>query len=354
MCRAFGAPLRIEDVELRAPAVAEVSVRIAACAVCHSDVALVAGAWGGDLPAVYGHEAAGVVEDVGAGVRSVAPGDHVVVTLIRACGRCRLCLRGERALCEELQSFPLSRDTPLRGANGEPVAQGVRTAAFAERVTVDESQVVRIPPEVPLDAASLLACSVITGVGAVVNTAALRRGSSAAVIGVGGVGLNVVQGAQLAGAEIVVAIDLLDSKLEAARAFGATHAVHAGDADALVDELTRARGFDYVFVAAASAAAVDHGLRLVGRAGTLVLIGLPEGALVQLDPERVADGSIRILGSKMGASVPQRDIPRLVSLYRGGRLKLDELISGRYPLDRIEDALAAARNGEALRPVLLP
>jgi S-(hydroxymethyl)glutathione dehydrogenase/alcohol dehydrogenase len=354
VCRAFGAPLRIEDLELRSPGPGEVSVRIGACAICHSDVSLLEGVWGGDLPAVYGHEAAGVVEDVGAGVRTVAPGDHVVVTLIRSCGRCRTCLLGEPSLCEELASFPLSRETPLRTRDGEAVAQGLRTAAFAERVTVDVSQVVTVPDDVSLEAASLLACGVVTGVGAVLNTARMRRGASAAVIGVGGVGLNVVQGAAIAGAETLLAVDLLDSKLEAARAFGATHTAHAEDAEAVVGELMRGRGLEYVYVAASSAKAVELGLRLVGRAGTVVLIGLPGGARVDVDPELVADWSLRILGSKMGATVPQRDIPLLVGLYRQGRLKLDELVSGRYPLERIDDAIAAAQGGLALRPVVVP
>ena len=353
MCRAFGAPLRIEDLELRAPGVGEVSVRIAACAICHSDVSLLDGVWGGGLPAVYGHEAAGVVEEVGAGVRAVAPGNRVVVTLVRSCGRCRTCLLGEPSLCEELASFPLSRDTPLRTKDGEPVAQGLRTAAFAERVTVDASQVVRIAEDIPLEAASLLACGVVTGIGAVLNTARMRRGASAAVIGVGGVGLNAVQGAAIAGAEMVLAVDLLESKLDAAREFGATHTANAADAEALVGELTDGRGLEYVFVAASSAKAVEQALRLVGRAGTVTLIGLPGGDRVEIDPELVADWSLRILGSKMGATVPQRDVPHLVGLYRQGRLKLDELISGRYPLDRIDDAVAAAKAGEALRPIVV-
>src|SRR5436305_5435547 len=165
VCRAFNEPLRIEDVELRAPAAGEVTVHLAACAICHSDVAFIHGAWGGDLPAVYGHEAAGVVEEVGDGVRVVVPGDHVVVTLIRHCGSCAQCLRGEPALCEQLWDFPLSKSSPLRTPGGEPVSQGLRTAGFAERVTVHGSQVVPVPHELSLETASLLACGVITGVG---------------------------------------------------------------------------------------------------------------------------------------------------------------------------------------------
>ena len=356
VCREFGAPLQVEDVELRGPGAGEVGVRVAACAVCHSDVAYAEGTWGGDLPAVYGHEAAGVVEEVGAGVRGIDRGTHVVVTLVRWCGRCALCLRGEPALCEELASFPLSRSTPLRAADGGAIHQGLRTAAFAEHVTVDASQVVAIPEDVPLDSASLLACSVLTGVGAVLNTARLRTGSTAAVVGAGGVGLNVVQGAALAGAGLVVAVDLVESRLAAATAVGATHALDASTADveAAVAELTAGRGVDYVFVAASSTAAAEQGLRLAGRAGTVVLIGLPGDGRVSIDPELVADSALRILGCKLGSATPQRDIPRLVDLYRSGRLALDALISARYPLEQINDAFAACRDRDALRAVVLP
>ena len=355
VCREFGAPLQVEDVELRPAAAGEVSVRIRACAICHSDVAYIHGAWGGVLPAVYGHEAAGVVEEVGEGVLAVDPGDHVVVTLIRSCGRCELCLRGEPALCERLGSFPLTRSTPLRAADGAEIAQGLRTGAFAERVTVHASQVVPIPRDVPLESAALLACGVITGVGAVLNTAQLRPGSTVAVVGCGGVGLNAVQGAALAGATLILAVDLLPSKLAAATAFGATDVADGSheDVEKVVRELTGGRGVDYVFVTAGSGAAVEQGLRLVARAGTLVLVGLPTGARVEIDPERVADEAIRILGSKVGAARPQLDIPHLVSLYRSGRLKLDELISERFPLERINDALAASEHGTSLRPVVL-
>ena len=336
VCRAFGEPLVIEELELRAPSTGEVSVELAACAICHSDIAFMRGAWGGDLPAVYGHEAAGVVAEVGPAVDGVAPGDHVVVTLVRSCGRCAQCLRGLPALCES----PPAHESPLRTSDGEPVHQGLRTAAFAERVTVDSSQVVPIPGDVPLEAASLLACGVLTGVGAVLNTARVEPGANVAVIGTGGVGLNVVQGAALAGAAAIVAIDLREDKIAAAAGFGAT-----GDG---------ARELDYVFVTAAAPEAIEQGMSLLRRGGTLVLIGIPpDGVTVQLDPLAIADRSLRILGSKMGDAVPQRDIPTFVELYRQGRLKLDELISGRWPLEQINEAVASAERGEALRPVIV-
>jgi Zn-dependent alcohol dehydrogenase len=193
VCRAFGEPLVIEEVALDPPGAGEVAVDLAACAICHSDIIFADGGWGGQLPAVYGHEAAGVVRQVGQGVDDIRPGDHVVVTLIRSCGHCGSCAQGAPVTCET--SFARDSQTPLHRPNSEALTQGVRTGAFAEAVVVDASQVVVIPSTVPLDAASLLACGVITGFGAVTNTAGLRPGTTAVVIGAGGVGLNAVQGA---------------------------------------------------------------------------------------------------------------------------------------------------------------
>ncbi|MBX6321150.1 MAG: alcohol dehydrogenase catalytic domain-containing protein, partial [Rhodospirillaceae bacterium] len=220
VCRAFNAPLAIEEVEIARPGPGEIRVKVAACAICHSDIHYIEGAWGGDLPAVYGHEAAGVVESCGPGVTGFAPGDHVVVTLIRSCGRCHQCVRGQPVQCEA--TFPLDEKGPLSAPDGTPIVQGLRTGAFAEYVVVDASQAVAIPRDVPLDSASLIACGVITGVGAVVNTAAVPAGSSVVVVGAGGVGLNSVQAAALSGAALVIAVDLSDDKLHAAKAFGAT------------------------------------------------------------------------------------------------------------------------------------
>ena len=353
VCRAFGEPLTVEELELRGPGPGEVGVRIAACAICHSDIAYMRGAWGGALPAVYGHEAAGVVEEVGDDVDDVRPGDHVVVTLIRYCGRCRQCLHGLPSFCERWPKMAISQHPPLTTPAGEPVFQALKTAAFAERVTVHESQVVPVPADIPLESASLLACGVLTGVGAVLNTAQVETGSSVGVVGVGGVGLNCVQGAVLAGAGLIAAVDLIDHKLDAARTFGATHAFRADDVAPAVDDLTEGRGLDYVFVAAGAGAAVDQALTLIGTAGTVVLVGLPTGARVQIEPESMAEHGQRVLGSKMGSARPQLDIPALVGLYLDGRLKLDELVSGRYALADVNEAIASADRGEALRPVLV-
>ncbi len=206
VCRAFGEPLVVEDVVLDPPGPGELEVEVAACAICHSDIIYAEGGWGGALPAVYGHEAAGVVTGVGTGARGFEAGDHVVVTLIRSCGSCPACAQGTPVTCET--RFALDSRTPLRESDGQPLGQGLRTAALAEYVVVDASQAVAVPDSLPLDSASLLACGVITGVGAVTNTAALRPGTAAVVIGAGGVGLNTIQGAAIAGARIVVALDV--------------------------------------------------------------------------------------------------------------------------------------------------
>ncbi len=354
VCRAFGEPLAIEDVALDAPGPGEISVDMAACAICHSDILYADGAWGGTLPAVYGHEAAGVVRGVGPGVAGLSPGDHVVVTLIRSCGHCASCARGALVTCDT--RFPLDAKSPLHAAGGESLTQGLRTAAFAESVVVQASQAVAIPKDIAFEAASLLACGVITGFGAVANTAAVRPGANVVVIGTGGVGLNTVQGAAIAGARAVIALDVVDAKLSAARQFGATHAINARDPDAAreVRRLTENRGADYVFVTVGAKAAFEQGLGMAARSGAIVLVGMPaSGIKIEIDPGDVAGDNKRILGSKMGNSRIQTDIPMLVGLYRDGRLKLDELISGRFPLARINEAIASSRGGEALRNVIV-
>ncbi|RMF00243.1 MAG: Zn-dependent alcohol dehydrogenase, partial [Chloroflexi bacterium] len=344
----------IEDIEIDPPQTGEVKVKLAACAICHSDIHYAEGAWGGVLPAVYGHEAAGVVTDVGPGVSGITPGDSVVVALIRSCGRCFFCAQGHPYLCEA--SFPLDNQRRLHTTDGTELFQGLRTGAFAEYVVVHHSQVVPVPQSMPLDRASLLACGVITGLGAVVNTARVAPGSSVVVIGTGGVGLNSVQGAHLSGAHPVVAVDLNPAKLGAAKIFGATHAINPLEEDLrdAVKALTHGRGADYVFVTVGSAKAMEQGLSLVRRAGTMVMVGMPaSGVKLPVEVADFADNSQRILGSKMGSAQLSLDVPKLVELYQQGRLKLDELITARYPLADINQAIAAVKAGNALRNVIV-
>jgi S-(hydroxymethyl)glutathione dehydrogenase/alcohol dehydrogenase len=354
VCRAFREPLVIEEIELASPNRGELRIEIAACAICQSDIHFVKGDWGGTLPAVYGHEAAGVVAEVGSGVDGFEVGNHVVVTLIRSCGACESCARNELVQCEA--TFPLDERGPLRARDGTAIVQGLRTGAFAEQVVVDASQAVVIPARIPLDRAALLACGVITGFGAVVNTAQVEPGSSVVVIGTGGVGLNAVQGAVFAGASTVVAVDTSDVKLETARAFGATHTINP-DVDDTIDvvtALTGGRRADYVIVTVGARGAVEQGPRLLRRAGTMVIVGMPaSGVTALIDPGAIANEGQRIIGSKMGSARISVDVPNLVSLYEDGRLKLDELISNRYPLEQINEAIASSARGEAIRNVIV-
>jgi Zn-dependent alcohol dehydrogenase len=354
VCYEFGKPLLIEDVVLDPPQTNEVRVKLSACAICHSDILYMDGAWGGTLPAIYGHEAAGVVTEVGLGVTLAKPGDLVVVTLIRSCGRCFFCDKGESHLCET--TFRLDKQGPLHTKDGQPILQALRTAAFAEKVVVHESQIVPVPSDMPMDSASLIACGVITGYGAVVNTARVPAGSSVVVIGTGGVGLNSVQGAALSGATPLIAIDLLDNKLEAAKLLGASHGINATNGNVIeqVQVLTNGRGADYVFVTVGSEKAMHQGMALVRRAGTLVLVGMPaSGVKLTIEAADFADASQNVMGSKMGSTRLRVDVPKLVSLYQGGRLKLDELVTKRYPLEEINEAVMAVKRGEALRNVIV-
>jgi Zn-dependent alcohol dehydrogenase len=354
VCRAFGAPLTIETIELAPPGPGEVLIKMAACAICHSDIFYMDGAWGGELPAVYGHEASGVVEAVGTGVTRLRPGDHVVATLIRNCGFCPACAEGAPVFCEEV--FPLDKATPLHDSAGKPVVHGLRTGAFAEHIVVDASQAVVIPKDVKLDSAALIACGVLTGMGAVVNTANAKAGSSAVVIGCGGVGLNSIQGARLAGCSPIIAVDVEPCKLAAAREFGATETINARSENvaARVAELTGGRKADWVFVTVGVKGATEQGVGLMKRNGATVLVGMPpSGVAATIDPGWIAADGHRILGSKMGSARPAIDVPKIVALYREGRLKLDELITKRYPLDAIDEAVASSRSGAALRNVIV-
>ncbi|MGH6891197.1 MAG: Zn-dependent alcohol dehydrogenase [Dongiaceae bacterium] len=354
VCRAFGKPLTIEELDIADPGAYEVKVRLKACAICHSDIHFMEGAWGGDLPAVYGHEASGIVTEIGAGVVDLKVDDHVVVTLIRSCGHCIPCAEGRQVLCEA--PFPRDQATALHTKDGGGVAQGLKTGAFAESVVVHASQVAAIPRDVPMDSAALIACGVLTGYGAVVNTAQVPAGSDVAIIGVGGVGLNSVQGAAISGARAILAIDLSDAKLAAAEEFGATHGINSGkeDARAAVLAATGGRGADYVFVTVGSTKAIEQAMGLMRRGGTLVVVGMPaSGAMASFEPVNFAYHGQRLLGSNMGSSRIRIDVPRIVDLYKQGRLKLDQLITRRYALGEINEAVAAVNRGEALRNVIL-
>jgi len=354
VCREFGKPLVIEEVSLADAGPGEVKVKLAATAICHSDISYADGAWGGDLPAVYGHECAGVVESVGLGVTTVKVGDPVVVTLIRSCGHCHGCVRGMPVTCTT--QFPLDAKSPITDKSGKSLVQSMRTGGFAELVLVHESQCVTIPSNVPMTSASLLACGVITGFGAVTNTARVPAGSHVVVIGTGGVGLNSIQGARVSGARTVIAVDIADNKLEAAKGFGATHGINSSKENVLerVMQLTDSRGADYVFVTVGAKGAFDSSYAMLAKGGSTVLVGMPaSGVMSEIDPGTMAAYSQNVLGSKMGSARIQVDIPNLVDLYQQKRVKLDELITKTYPLEQINEAIAAVKRGEALRNVIV-
>ena len=354
VCRAFGEPLVIEELTLEGPQAGELVVDVKACAICHSDITYMDGGWGGDLPALYGHEAAGVVSAVGPETPGVQVGDHVVVTLIRSCGQCFYCSRGDRVMCET--SLPLSQRQPITDATGAPVAQMMNVGSFAEQVLVHHSQIAVMDRDVDFAVASLLGCGVITGVGAAINTTSISPGESTVVIGTGGVGLNCIQGAALSGANPLIAVDVNDAKLEAARAFGATHVVNSATQDvaAEVRALTNGRMAEHVLVSVGVGPAIEQGIGLMGKGGETIIVGMPpSGVTTTFDPSWIAADSQRIVGSKMGSAQVPVDIPQLVGLYRGGRLKLDELVTKRYPLEEINEAVAAVKRGEALRNVVV-
>ncbi|MFD2740870.1 zinc-binding dehydrogenase [Sulfitobacter aestuarii] len=352
VCHEFGAPLVIEEVALRAPEGRELEVTLDAVAICHSDISYAEGAWGGSLPAVYGHEAAGRISALGPAVQGLCVGDSVVATLIRACGTCPSCAAGRPTACET----PYDGDRgPLRTREGGKLHQAMACGAFAEKVVVDQSQVVKIPDDIPKDAACLVACGVITGIGAVVNAAQLRAGQDVVVIGVGGVGLNAIQGARIAGARRIVAVDMSQDKLAVARDFGATDGVLAS-----AEKPWRAvreaigRGADAVIVTVGAIPAYDSAPRYLAPGGRVIMVGMPHtGALSRYEPVMLAASAQGMVGSKMGEVVVQRDIPWMIDLYGQGRLKLDELISGRWPLAQINDAIADTKAGAARRNVIL-
>jgi Zn-dependent alcohol dehydrogenase len=354
VCYDYGQPLVVEELEIDPPQAGEVKVRMAATAICHSDVHVIRGDWGGKLPVVAGHEGAGIVEEIGPGVNLVNEGDHVVVSLLRSCGRCEPCTTGLPHLCEG--EFALQNESRLRNQLGQSIHHGLNTAAFAEYTIVDQSQLVPLPKEMPLQSGALLACGVITGVGAVVNKAQVGPGSSVVVIGAGGVGLNSIQGARLAGAHPIIAVDLLGSKLEASYAFGATHTLNArnDDVKTAVSEITGGRLADYVFVTVGNAPAAEQAFSLTRIRGTIVLVGIPDWVTTTPVPIGLTILSEKtITGSLMGSTRLSVDVPHLVALYQDKRLKLDELITARYALSQINEAIEATESGTVLRNIIL-
>ena len=354
--RAIGKPLRIEDIRIDTPGPREVLVRTAAVGVCHSDLHILEGKLPQPLPTVLGHEPAGVVERVGSEVRHVAPGDHVIGCLSAFCGTCEYCVAGRPYLCEGAATMRRPDEPPRLAKDGERVAQFAHLSAFAERMLVHENALVRIRPDVPLDRAALIGCGVTTGLGAVFNTARVRAGRTVAVIGCGGIGLAVVQGARIAGAGRIVAVDTQAWKLDLAERLGATDVVNAAEVQNPVPpvvELT-AGGVDYAFEAIGLPATVRQAVRMTRKGGRIVMIGVvPAGTSVELPGADIVLRGKTILGCTMGSNRFRTDMPRYLELYRRGLLRLDEMISARLPLERVNDAFEALRQGTAARSVIV-
>jgi Zn-dependent alcohol dehydrogenase len=352
VCYEISKPLVVEEVDIDPPKPGEVKVKIAATAICHSDIHMFKGELPFQAPLVGGHESAGYVEELGQGVTGVKPGDRVVISLLTSCGKCRYCLTGRSHMCNAV--WPLETETRMHNRKGQPLPQPFKIGSFAEYNIVDQSQLVKIPADMPLDRACLLACGVITGFGAVVNRARVEPMRSCVIIGVGGVGLNAVQGAAISGGYPVIAVDIADKKLEAAKAFGATHTVNGAKKDAIkeVQALTDG-GADFVFVTVGSIAAINQALSMSGPRGMTVIVGLTKFTESLTVPPFIFIKDERVLtGSYMGTTQLQTEIPKLVALYKAGILKLDELITARYPLDDINKAIELVEKGEALRNVI--
>jgi S-(hydroxymethyl)glutathione dehydrogenase/alcohol dehydrogenase len=346
-------PLQIQEIDMDEPRAGEVLIKTSASGVCHSDLHFMEGKWQYPMPAVLGHESAGIVEKVGEGVTNVQPGDRVVVAFVQSCGTCDRCVTGRPNLCMN------TNDLQRRGRislNGEPMVQFAGMSAFAEYQLVSAKACVHVPDGVPMEVAALVGCSVMTGVGAVTNTVKLQVGQTVAVVGAGGVGLNIIQGAKLAGASRIIAVDLLENKLAAAREFGATDVVDASKGDPVkqVQEMTDG-GVDYAFEAIGLMKTAVDCWGMARRGGQAVIVGmLPLGQDLAI-PDAGAGflGEKGIVGSFYGSTRQTYDMPWLMELYRQKRLKIDELITKRWSLDQINEAYESLKAGEVNRSVIV-
>lgn len=351
-------PLSIEEVELRDPGPGEILVRMGAAGLCHSDLSVINGDRPRPTPMALGHEAAGVVEALGPGVSDLRKGDHVVLVFVPSCGHCNPCAEGRPALCEP-GAASNTAGTLLSGErrifrDGKPINHHMGCSAFAEAAVVSRRSAVKVDPALPLDEAALFGCAVLTGVGAVVNTAQVHAGSTVAVIGLGGVGLASILGAVASGARRVVAVDLSDDKLALARQLGATDTFNAADAD-LVQKVKDATqgGVDYAIEMAGAIRAFETAYRITRRGGTTVTAGLPPPTATWPMPTTNLVAEERtIKGSYIGTCVPSRDLPRYIDLYRRGRLPVDRLMSGRLKLERINEGFDLLHEGKAVRQVV--
>jgi S-(hydroxymethyl)glutathione dehydrogenase / alcohol dehydrogenase len=353
-----GQPLAVEHLQVQRPQAGEVRIKLVSAGVCHSDLHVLRGDWKHRTPIVLGHEGAGVVVEVGDGVIEPAVGDHVIISWMPACGACAQCLRGRPWLCEAATGA-LATDSMFDGttrlcrASGELVYQYLSAGVFAEEVVVRASGAVKVRDDAPLGSVSIIGCAVATGFGAVVNTAQMEWGSSMAVIGLGAVGLSAIQGGVHSAARRIIAVDIDSTKLEVAKRFGATDVVDASAVDpaAAVKELTG--GIEYVFECSGRASSCEQAVKMLGLHGMAVIVGQPEaGTTSSYDGLLLSCYEHRIVGSNYGSIRPHVDFPKLVDLYMRGDLMIDELITGRRPLDEAQQAFDDLVAGRALRTVL--
>ena len=348
--------LAIEEITSTPLAAREVRVRTAACGLCHSDYHVIDGTLVRPRPHLLGHEAAGVVVEVGAHVSGVAVGDHVVTCLVMGCGDCRRCAQGQPTLCTGAASVRRSPGEPARQhtADGRPITPFANVGGLAEEIVIDERGLVVVDRDLPLDLAAILGCAVVTGLGAVFNVARVEPGESVAVIGCGGVGLNVIQGARIAGASRIIAIDLSPAKLAAARALGATDTVDASQADA-VAEVQRLvpGGVDHAFEVIGRPATAEQALAMCANGRTAYVVGvMADDATFSVRAEHMKRGrSLR--GVQMGSTRPRLDIPRYVEMWRRGQLDLEGMVSRRVPLEEVDEGFRAMAAGEVNRAVVV-
>ncbi len=340
-----------DDVTAVAPGPNEVKVRIGATGVCHSDLSAMTGTLPQVVPAVLGHEGAGTVVEVGPGVTGVQPGDNVIVCWLPPCGECRYCVGGQPQLCMVyvIQAF----GDPKFRIGDEPVFGMAGTGTFTEEVVLPSPGVVRVEPDVPLEIASLIGCGVMTGVGAVINGAKVEPGSSVVVVGCGGVGVSVIQGARAAGAAEIVAVDMVERKLEWAREFGATHAIKPDDLPGVIQELTAGEGFDYGFEVVGRSSTIRSTYDATRRGGTVTVVGA--GAMddmVQFSAFELLFSEKTIKGSLYGSANVRRDYQRLIALWKAGRLDLERMITRRIGIEDVNDAFEAMQAGEVIRQVI--
>jgi S-(hydroxymethyl)glutathione dehydrogenase/alcohol dehydrogenase len=352
----FNEPLKVESVKLKAPREDEVVVKVVASGVCHSDLSVTQAKLPVPPPAVLGHEGAGIVEEVGREVRDLKAGDHVVLSWVEACGKCHFCTAGRVHLCDANIRSAMAGGENVFEKDGVDISRMAGVGSFADHTVVRATAAIKIRDDVPLDKACLVGCGVMTGVGAAINTVRLEPGDTVAVYGCGGVGLNVIQGAALAGAGRIIAVDMVPAKLEMAKKFGATDVVNAKDGEPpdQIRALTDGLGVDYAFEVIGAPAVITQAFMSLKRGGKAVVVGVPGfGQDVSVPGLMLPLEEKSLVGSLYGSANMRRDMPRLIDLYMHKRLKIDELVSRTIKLEQINDAFAAMEKGEVARSVIL-